>query len=290
MGWYDIFCILCGCWQYIEYEHWINYCYILLPTGEIVGGFGDDWQFICDKTEYITIEFKMLIPELHKNNPCYGIFIHIECYKFIQKKFKIALNFKNFIFHKIPQYKIVWSQQDVDEFNKINYGIEKYQEQYFNYDKCPQWLYTSPFKNKQNAKRLINVFKFMLKKKIICIDDKSYEDSILDNVYYLKNNIIKNKSLPNIESKYYELSYDIKNEKKIFQIIKQNIFYKYEYSYDMWTKKIIKNPIFIINLKKKKIIFAICSKWKKIINKLFNKIDCKYDLKQIPFDNINKYI
>jgi hypothetical protein len=251
----------------ITQSEWLNKCIFLCENGNVIPNVTEidcNITFSNKKNTYL-----MENDRLHYDN--IGIFMHMYCYKYLQKKYNIKFTFKNFpIF--INELNIF------DKINSVNIGIiNNYQHQHMDYYQMyidnNIFMILSPLKNIKNSLR---INKILSQYKL----DKSYINRISPPISatFYKNNDIKygNNNM-----------FWIKKNNKWIQINDNIIEIQKEFNFNT-DNKIINNlskipqieyfntkPIFIKDYKidKKKLIIKFIGTLKEInlINKYINK-------------------
>lgn len=193
MGCWDVFCFICGnpCHSiaigYKEFAEdkfgenadslkpmvknlkksiqWMNKCSMLLINDKVVHGLSEtECNIEFCKKDFCATHINRYNDKFNfyfKNKGLSGIFIHTDCWKFVQKNYKIDLKFNN-----LPKLYDNNNKGNYKIFN-FSYGpIEKYWNQFFRFDQIildkKQYLCSSPLKNDKNIiqiKKNINALK-----------------------------------------------------------------------------------------------------------------------------------
>ena len=218
---------------------WLNNCTFLSANGSI----NHNCKEIDCNTTFVNKKGKYFLnQQLFENTDIdYGLFLHTDCWKFIEKEYKIKLSYKYLPINKISIY-------ERKNFNFINYGkIENYWQQDFDFIKIisdnNEELCISPLKSKlvaNNIKKIFNKFKIRKdeKRKSPIISASFYKEDIYrignnGNIWFIKNG--KWNELKNV----IHMEMEIKNINKI-----KNKSY---------MEDINIQPIFILNIDKKNI-------------------------------------
>lgn len=173
MGCTDIFCAICGApyhdlrmyeLQIRNMQKWLKKCVLLLPNGDI----RRNCQEQACYGEFVDKKGYSFVGSILKSNSqgffdgslgqsMNGIFIHEDCYKYVQKTRGIKLRYNDF-----PC--IVDQLNKKSEYNcfNVSYGnIEKYWMQDFDvitmFNDKNHFMIESPLKNEKNAKRIDKV-------------------------------------------------------------------------------------------------------------------------------------
>jgi hypothetical protein len=195
MGCWDIYCFVCGnrCYQFpnnIEsylnnkkidknkihelYYHlvltmsketeWLNNCTLLTPDDNIYHSCKEkqcNIEFLTKDNKYILFNKSSISkPYFDKFfGGMFGVYLHDDCWKYIEQKFKIQLKYSNLpIINKKNMSPVQYISNKVFDF--INYGkIEKYWDgQYFNILKLIEdsnfYLSQSPLKKNKNISQI----------------------------------------------------------------------------------------------------------------------------------------
>jgi len=159
MGIFDSYCTLCGVpINGSINKKWLRKFRVLLdnnivskPTEDFSGNVSD--VVVGNKKYMLSMNYDSMI---EKERVC--LCIHDDCYKFIEKKFKISLKFSHFPFHlhskRNYQYFIIYP----DFYN----SIQKYWSQFFNYEQMvkdkKEYLIESPLKNIKKQNSILHIF------------------------------------------------------------------------------------------------------------------------------------
>jgi len=224
MGCSDIYCSLCGCpilqkstilrlckeKIYKKSDiYWLKDCYSLLSNNNLYKkAIVEDCDMYFDETEY-----KFFTHDYRFNQI---IEVHKLCYNIIEKETKIKLKYSDFINNSNKKGNYL--------LDYINYGIiEKYATQEFIWNieelkinqKLKQLL-LNPLKNKENKKRLLQIFK-QLKIKPDRKGPNISATLFKNNTYLIGNDNylwkIKNKKWTKMETIKNRFTYNIKDNK-----------------------------------------------------------------------------
>ena len=177
---------------------WMNKCTMLLADDKVINNCKQDNSNILFRSSTKIYEHNSInnIGSYLENNYMTGIFVHSDCYKFVENKYKIKL--------KYSLLPIIFYSDDSDRpFTFIKYGeIENYWEQDFNFINIiidqKQYLCASPLNGDKN---IIQIKKNISQLKI-------------------NNNLLRKG--PSISATFYSLNtIKIGNNKKLW-IIKNN--------------------------------------------------------------------
>lgn len=218
---------------------WLNNCTFLSANGDIVHNCKEIDCNITFKDKKGNNYNQSTILEDIKNS--YGLFVHTDCWKFIEKQYKMKLSYKH-----LPVNK---TNKITHKFFNIDYGkIENYWHQEFDFIKMisdgNDELCQSPLKNKTVSNNIKKVFR-----KLKIRNDDSRQSPPVSATFY-KEGIYRIGNNGNIwfikNGKWYELKNTITTEVAINSI--KHISY-YE---DINIK-----PIFVIKLINKKSALVI---------------------------------
>lgn len=303
MGYFDTVCSICGVpfhsyiFKYLDENEnvieketkmiqqkvkWVSKCVLLLENGVLkhnmveVGGNG---IFIPNnnKKDYNYVVHHR-IPYKH-NKPIrkdfhFGIVLHEDCHKFINKKYGINLQLRHF-----PVHLLSYDQEFA--FPTINYGsIEKYWGQFFDFTKLSKnkkdmELILSPLVSKTKQAQIIkifNQFKIRADRKSPLISASFYKENTIKYGEDKKLWIIKNgKWIKLTDDKIKKASYSYKfnklNDKKLSTILDNiNMIPRIDES----SKNIIARNI-NLNLRKKILELDVIGNNLDKIQKLFDK-------------------
>jgi len=224
MGCSDIYCSLCGipilqksvilelCKMKFYNKsdiYWLKDCYSLMSNNSLYKkAIVEDCDMYFDETEYKFFSHNYRFNQI--------IQVHKLCYEIVEKENKIKLKYSDFINNSNKKGNYL--------LDYINYGnIEKYVKQEFmwnieefvNNEKMKQLL-LNPLKNKQNKKRLLQIFKqFKIKpdRKGPNISETLFKNNtyLIGNDNYLWK--IKNKKWTKIETIKNRFTYNIQDNK-----------------------------------------------------------------------------
>lgn len=185
MGCFDIFCIICGntCHDVgkSSYTKWLRECTVLTTFGDVVHG--------CEETACNTVFRDPKGNEYDVDDPSNGrlrghcIFLHTDCWKFVEKTCKIKLTI-----HHLPVRKIELLGDKI--IPEIKYGeIEKYWGQDFDFDLMEKdnkaYIAYSPLRDKRSAARVKKILP-QLKLK----NDPNRQGPLVSATFY-KRNVVK---------------------------------------------------------------------------------------------------
>ena len=176
MGCWDVYCILCGLppnnlinedeqkniKNINKITKWLNKCTILTQNNNIIHNCEEtacNNSFVSrdNNNYYAEITNKISLEKT-------GIFIHDDCWNYVKKKYNIELKYGDFAIKQSVQN----IQSDYIPYVKYK-NIEKYWEQFFNYEDLINdnnvWMCESPLKSKKNALRINKIIKQLKIKK-----------------------------------------------------------------------------------------------------------------------------
>lgn len=162
-------------------NNWLNNCSILLYNGDVLHNMKQKKSLSNNfsNKKYKNIE---IYPYTYVNNETeiFGIFLHTDCYKYIESKINFKFSFKHIPYLLLNSYY---------KFNDIKYTINSSMKQVFDFVDLGinnHKYIISPLKNGINKKQIDKVINKIKLKKIIKNDNRAsptYPASLLENGY-----------------------------------------------------------------------------------------------------------
>lgn len=156
MGVWDEYCLICGAPNYSDVKkyNWMDKHYFITNDNKILKTSSSDYTGSYYNINNKHYELISLTWHDKLNQYGYGIMCHQNCYKLLNDKLKYTLKFGDVC-------RILSKTNNLLK-SKSKYGkISKYQDQFFNWNKVVEnieYVLIDPLKNKENAKRIIELW------------------------------------------------------------------------------------------------------------------------------------
>jgi hypothetical protein len=313
MKYCDVYCILCGCPAYstiitaknnmdeniinkIEDDtDWLRNCTILLPNNKLMHNMTNKYCSVFTDNKNNIIECSQTTELINVKNGTidFGIFIHTDCWKYVNSKIHSKLLYNN-----IPSHLMNKNKNYIDKINY--YKIDNYWKESFDFYRCyienNSWMCISPLsktlEGKKNAMRL-NKIMIQLKISPSEYNKRSKRPSPYVSASSLPKDVISignDKKLWITTDKWVKVNDVVQITVILNKVVSRN-FYNYQkldilppYFLPIIGSKLKKNPVFAVhaNSTKETITYTLIGR-KKHIDYTLKFLKKEQDKKNIEY-------